>query len=235
MKIETEKLARKPLKDYDTDHNGNLDGDEILIFKQDCNKLYAAAYGEDSAEYKSISKRLEQTTISFEYSDDQGRLGRCDYENHKYGIALASNQNLKKLKDSEITLTDEAGILLHEEEHIQQKQKIYDKVRSDKGSKLKANMSTLFSYNGNFEEFAEIERMNFYKKLGTFSFADRSESYKKYVEESDKIGVDPNKDKKTFLEKFNFAEFAKVVKKQYLSLNFDDKKDKFALKDLLFE
>lgn len=238
MKIETEKLARKPLKEYDTNQDGKIDAKETSIFKEDCNKLYAAAYGEDSQEYKSLSKRLEQSTINFKDMSDQGGIANHgnDFENHKYNIDLPTRgENNSKLKDSKITLTDIAGILVHEEEHIQQQQSVYDQVRKDKGSANTAKRVAYSSYCGNLETFAEIERMNFYKKLGTFSFADKSDSYKKYIEESSKIEANPSTDKKTFLEKFNFAEFAKTVKERYESLDFNDKKDEYGLKNLLFE
>jgi len=235
MKIETEKLARKPLKDYDTNHDGKIDATEASVFKEDCSKLYACAYGVDSKQYKNLSQRLAQTTILFKNMQASGELAtNSDYENHKYKIYLSTKMNKEKLNDNKMTLTDMAGILIHEEEHIQQNQSVYDQVRS-KHSKQRAKDAISYARNGNTETFAEIERMNFYKQLGTFSFADKNETYKKYVEESNKIDVDPNKDPKNFFEKFNFAEFGKVVEKRYNTMEFDDKRDNYGMKNLLFE
>jgi len=238
MKIEKQNLARKLLKDYDVNKDGEIDAKEASLFKKDCDKLFECAYGKDCRQYKNLAKRLKQTTIEFKEMDRLGRTypAQNDFKHHKYKIFLSPKENSEKLEDCKINLTDMAGIVVHEEEHIQQSQKVYDTVRKVMHkSKSDAKVAAGAALKGDSEVFAEIERMNFYKKLETFSFADKSEAYKAYLKSFDKVGIDPNKDKKAFLEKFDFKTFTETIKKDYKKLDFDDKTDKYGFKNLLFE
>lgn len=240
MQIKKEVFAAKPIKEYDTNGNGTIDGEEINIFKSDCKSLYAEAYGENSKQFQDCSELLDKTEIKFVpeitcFIENKDQ----DYENQKYTLNLDSTPQDENLKDSKLNITDFAGMLLHEMEHLKQSQNIYNYIKKTvKGrSKLAKYLMGSNTYSNKYETYAEMERMYFYKKIGTYSNKNTNPIYINFIEQSEKINADPLAEREKFIKNFDEESFYSIIKKEtpYYDRNcYEDTKDGYHLKDLLF-
>lgn len=239
MKID--KLALKPIREYDKDGNGTIDGEEVSIFKADCKTLYAEVYGKKSKQYRECAELLDKTEVSF---NDQGPAGvvspiKNDYEKQKYFISLDSTPQGKPLKDCSLNISDIAGVLLHESEHLRQNQRVYEQYKKEFGgdAEFTKRLMTSVPSSDRFELYAEMERMYFNQKTRTYSQKDTNETYKDFVAQSKRIGVDPLKDREKFLKNFNEQEFLNFVKNKYPNFDkkyYEDKNDALNLKEFLY-
>lgn len=234
-------IGEKPIKEYDTNCNGKIDGEEISIFKTDCKSLYKKVYGEESRQYKETSALLDKTEIKFSAQSVAGSMDICknNYDKEKYVINLTSRPEGKNLKDSNLNITDYAGILLHEAEHLVQVQKEYNDLKKEYNGNKRTARRILLDRKGSdrSEVYADMERMLFYKKSGTYSRKEANEAYKNFVKQYEKIGVDPLIDRETFIKNFDEEEFLTVLKKTApkIEINYDkDEKDALNLKSLLY-
>ena len=65
-----------------------IDEEEITIFKNDCKKLYAGVYGEDSNAYKKSAELLDKTKIEFNDIQNAGEINpeKNDFGKQQYCI-----------------------------------------------------------------------------------------------------------------------------------------------------
>lgn len=223
-------LANKPLRDYDLNHDGKIKGEEVSLFRADCENLFSQAYGRDSKQYKNLMTNLNQAEIKFIKSGDASVVPEAD---QKYLVSLPTSNKKKSLANSDVPMGFVAGLLIHETEHIQHFKKIQNVVDTTQNKK-ELRKAFFENKQGNGEMFAEIERMNFYKKIG-LTLPPQNQTKIAYDEATKEVTADLSADKKTFFKQFNYSLFEKDVKSRYSSMEFDATSDPFGLKDLVGE